>query len=63
MKGRFAPLAIWLVILVLVGCGPAPAATQVPAVEAPTAAPQSRRGSSTVPGWSFPLTPLPWTNK
>lgn len=38
MKGRFAPLAIWLVILVLVGCGPAPAATQVPAVEAPTAA-------------------------
>lgn len=41
MKGRFAPLAIWLVILVLVGCGPAPAATQVPAVEAPTAAPQA----------------------
>jgi len=38
MKGRFAPLAIWLVILVLVGCGPAPAATQAPAVEAPTAA-------------------------
>lgn len=41
MKGRFAPLAIWLVVLVLVGCGPAPAATQVPAAGAPTAVPQA----------------------
>ncbi|HSJ52915.1 MAG TPA: ABC transporter substrate-binding protein, partial [Anaerolineae bacterium] len=43
MKGRFAPLMIWLVILVLVGCGPAPAATQVPAVTEPTAAPEAAK--------------------
>ncbi len=36
MKGKFAPLVIWLVILVLVGCGPAPAATEEPAVAEPT---------------------------
>jgi ABC-type transport system substrate-binding protein len=43
MKGRFAPLVIWLVILVLVGCGPAPVATQAPAVAEPTTAPAAAR--------------------
>jgi ABC-type transport system substrate-binding protein len=43
MKGRFAPLLIWLVILMLVGCGPAPAPTQAPAVSEPTTAPAAAR--------------------
>lgn len=43
MKGRFAPLVISLVILVLVGCGPAPVATQAPAVAEPTTAPAAAR--------------------
>jgi peptide/nickel transport system substrate-binding protein/oligopeptide transport system substrate-binding protein len=47
MKGRFAPLVIWLVVLVvLAGCGTtpaAPAATQEPAVAEPTAAPETAK--------------------
>jgi len=44
MKGRFAPLMIWLVaMLVLAGCGPAPVATQAPAVAEPTTAPETAR--------------------
>ncbi|RPI47727.1 MAG: peptide ABC transporter substrate-binding protein [Chloroflexi bacterium] len=44
MKVRFAPLMIWLVaMLVLAGCGPAPVATQAPAVAEPTTAPETAR--------------------
>jgi ABC-type transport system substrate-binding protein len=45
MKGRFAPLMIWLVVLVvLAGCGTTPApATQEPAVAEPTAAPETAK--------------------